>query len=42
MKLAIYCADIGSVPNKRFGWARIDPSEPTLKVIGAEPRSSTW
>lgn len=24
MKLAIYCADIGSIPNDRFGWARTD------------------
>jgi hypothetical protein len=24
VKLAIYCADIGSVPNDRFGWARND------------------
>jgi hypothetical protein len=31
MKLAIYCADIGSVPNARFGWARTDPNEPTLE-----------
>jgi hypothetical protein len=31
MKLAIYCADIGSVPNARFGWARTDPSDATLE-----------
>ena len=27
MKLAIYCADIGSVPKARFGWARGDKDE---------------
>jgi hypothetical protein len=27
VKLAIYCADIGSVPKARFGWARGDTDE---------------
>jgi hypothetical protein len=27
VKLAIYCADIGSVPRGRFGWARSDTDE---------------
>ena len=29
--LAIYCADIGSVPNRRFGWARSEPENPTIE-----------
>jgi hypothetical protein len=28
----IYCADIGSVPRGRFGWARTDLSEPSLET----------
>jgi hypothetical protein len=28
----IYCADIGSVPNGRFGWARVDPEEAELEA----------
>jgi hypothetical protein len=27
MKLVIYCADIGSIPNRRFGWARSAANE---------------
>lgn len=29
MNLIICCADIGSVPNGRFGWARGEPDKPT-------------
>jgi hypothetical protein len=32
MNLAIYCADIGSVPRGRFGWSRNEPSETTLET----------
>jgi hypothetical protein len=28
----IYCADIGSVPNGRFGWARVGPEEAELEA----------
>src|SRR6266540_1033323 len=27
----VYCADIGSVPNGRFGWARSEPDETTIE-----------
>lgn len=27
----VYCADIGSVPNRRFGWARSDPDDATIE-----------
>jgi hypothetical protein len=27
----IYCADIGSVPNGRFGWARSAPDETAIE-----------
>jgi uracil-DNA glycosylase len=29
--LVIYCADIGSIPNRRFGWARAYPDEPAIE-----------
>ncbi len=32
MNAIIYCADIGSVPNGRFGWARVDPEEAELEA----------
>lgn len=31
MCVAIYCADIGSVPNGRFGWARADAGDATSR-----------
>ena len=30
-ELDIYCADIGSVPNRRFGWARSAPDETAIE-----------
>jgi hypothetical protein len=29
--LVVYCADIGSIPNRRFGWARVDPDEAAIE-----------
>ena len=31
MDVVIYCADIGSVPNGRFGWARSETGEATIE-----------
>jgi hypothetical protein len=31
MDPVVYCADIGSVPNGRFGWARNEPNETTIE-----------
>jgi hypothetical protein len=31
VKPVIYCADIGSVPNRRFGWARSDTRDDTIE-----------
>ena len=31
MNAIIYCADIGSVPNGRFGWARSEPGEEPIE-----------
>jgi hypothetical protein len=31
MDAFVYCADIGSVPNGRFGWARSEPDETTIE-----------
>jgi hypothetical protein len=31
VNLVIYCADIGSVPNKRFGWARADADDAAIE-----------
>jgi hypothetical protein len=31
VELSIYCADVGSVPNGRFGWARNDPDETKIE-----------
>jgi Uracil DNA glycosylase superfamily len=32
MNPLVYCADIGSVPRGRFGWARIDPDEAEVET----------
>jgi uracil-DNA glycosylase len=32
VKPLIYCADIGSVPRGRFGWARMDPDESQVET----------
>jgi hypothetical protein len=32
VKPLIYCADIGSVPRGRFGWARADPDEAAVET----------
>lgn len=32
--LVVYCADIGSVRGKRFGWARVDPARAVERECG--------
>jgi len=32
--LVVYCADIGSIPEERFGWARISAGSPRNEFLG--------